>query len=154
MNCFKDISVVFASAYENLAPGGLFEMQDGCMPFRSADGTLNGTKLLDWCHKTLEGSSRVGRTWADPRNYKAIMEQVGFVDVTEVRLKWPLNTWPRDPKLKQLGMWVREDMMEILPAVKKVFTAGLGWDIADADTFVEQAKADLMNRDIHGWVDM
>jgi len=47
MNCFKDISTVFASAFRALAPGGHFEMQDGCMPFRSADGTLNDTTLLD-----------------------------------------------------------------------------------------------------------
>jgi len=82
------------------------------------------------------------------------MEEVGFVDVTMTRLKWPLNTWPRDKKLKELGMWVREDMMEILPAVKKVFIAGLGWSVEDADAFVERAKVDLMNRDIHGWVDI
>jgi hypothetical protein len=154
MNCFKDISTVFASAFKTLSPGGIFEMQDGCMPFRSADGTLTNTTILDWCQKTLEGSSRVGRTWADPRKYKVIMEKVGFVDVTETRFKWPLNTWPKDPKLKELGMWVREDMMEILPAVKKVFTMGLGWSIEDTDSFVERAKADLMNREIHGWVDM
>jgi hypothetical protein len=118
-------------------------MQDGWMPFSNAPGTLDNTTLLDWCHKTLEGSNRVGRTWADPRKYQTMMEEVGFLDVTETRLKWPLNTWPRDPKLKQLGMWVREDMMEILPAVKKIFTIGRGWSIVDADSFVERAKADL-----------
>ncbi|KAH8652667.1 S-adenosyl-L-methionine-dependent methyltransferase [Tricladium varicosporioides] len=154
MNCFKDISTVFTSAFHALSPGGHFEMQDGCMPFRSADGTLDNSTILDWCHKTLEGSARLGRRWADPRDYKAIMEKVGFVDVVETRLKWPLNTWPKDGKLKELGMWVREDMMEILPAVKKVFIAGLGWNVDDADAFVERAKADLMNRNIHGWVDI
>ena len=129
-------------------------MQDGCMPFRSADGTLDNTALLEWSHKTLEGSASIGRRWADPKKYKAVMEEVGFVDVVETRLKWPLNTWPKDPKLKELGVWVREDMMEILPAVKKVFIAGLGWSNEDADSFIEKAKADLMNKDIHGWVDM
>jgi len=154
MNCFKDISKVFASAFNHLSPGGIFEMQDGCLPFRSADGTLDNTTLLEWCNKTLEGSSKVGRTWADPKKYKSIMEDVGFVEVTERRFKWPLNTWPKDPKLKELGMWVREDMAEILPAVKKVFTAGLGWSSDDADSFIARAKVDLMNRDIHGWGDM
>jgi hypothetical protein len=38
--------------------------------------------------------------------------------------------------------------------VKKVFIAGLGWSVDDADAFVESAKVDLMNRNIHGWVDM
>ena len=82
------------------------------------------------------------------------MEKVGFVDVTEKRFKWPLNTWPKDPKLKELGMWVRDNMMEILSAAKKLFTAGLGWSIEDADSFVERAKVDLMNKNIHAWVDM
>jgi hypothetical protein len=154
MNCFKDISLVFSSAFKSLSPGGIFEMQDGCMPFRSADGTLENTTILDWCHKTLEGSSKLGRTWADPKQYKRIMEEVGFVNVEERRLKWPLNMWPRDKKLKELGMWVREDIMEILAAVKKVFVHGLGWSSEEADGFVERARGGLMDRGIHGWVDM
>ncbi|RDW71500.1 hypothetical protein BP6252_08063 [Coleophoma cylindrospora] len=154
MNCFKDISTIFAKAYDNLSPGGYFEMQDGCLPFRCADGTLEGTALLEWCTNTLSGSAAVGRTWADPRNYKSIMESVGFVDVTETRLKWPLNTWPKDPKLKELGMWVCEDMRQILPAVKRVYTLALGWDVERADAFIERAQADLRNRRIHAWTDM
>ena len=154
MNCFKDISTVFVSAFNSLSPGGIFEMQDGCMPFRCADGTLDNTTLIDWCYRTLEGSTKVGRTWADPMKYKKLMEDVGFVEVIEKRLKWPLNAWPKDPKLKELGMWVRVDVAEILPAVKKVFTMGLGWSAENADSFVESAKVDLMNREIHGWIDV
>lgn len=56
------------------------------------------------------------------------MDSVGFVDVTETRSKWPLNTWPKDTRLKKLGRWVCEDMAEILRAVKRVYTVGLGWE--------------------------
>jgi len=154
MNCFKDISVVFKSVFNHLAPGGYFEMKDGCMPFSSSDGTLENTTIQEWCYKILEGSSRVGRKWADPKIYKTIMEEVGFVDVVETRFKWPLNTWPKDPKLKHLGMLVKEDMTDILSAVKKVFIAGLGWSTNEADSFVERAREDLANKDIHGWLDM
>lgn len=154
MNCFKSMHSIFTKAFQNLHPGGYFEMQDGCLPFRCADHTLDNTALLQWCDYTLEGSARVGRKWADPHEYKSIMEDVGFVDVVEKKLKWPLNTWPKDPKLKELGMWVREDMSEILPAVSRVFTMGLGWSMEDVDSFLEKARADLMNRKIHGWIDM
>lgn len=82
------------------------------------------------------------------------MEEVGFVDVTEKRLKWPLNTWPKDKKLKELGLWVCEDMTQVLPAVKRVFTMGLKWDNDKVDTFIEQALTDLKNRNIHAWIDM
>jgi hypothetical protein len=62
MNCFKDMKTIMDSAFKRPSPGGIFEMQDGYMPFRSADGTLANTATIDWCHKTIEGSSRVGRT--------------------------------------------------------------------------------------------
>ena len=30
---------------------------------------------------------------------------VGFVDVTEVKYKWPIGPWSNEPKLKDLGRW-------------------------------------------------
>jgi hypothetical protein len=83
-----------------------------------------------------------------------MMEEVGFVDVVEQRFKWPLNTWPKDPKLKELGMWVREDLLEGMPAAKRVFTVGLGLPVEEVDEFLEKAKVDLCDRRIHGWADM
>ena len=154
MNCFASMHSIFAKAFAALEPGGYFEMQDGCLPFRCGDHSLDNTALLQWAELTLAGSEKLGRKWADPRAYKGIMEEVGFVDVREQRFKWPLGAWPRDPKLKELGMWVREDMMEILAAVKRVFTMGLGWGSEEFDIFLERAREDLRNRRVHGWTDM
>jgi hypothetical protein len=86
--------------------------------------------------------------------YRSMMEQVGFVDVVEKRFKWPLGGWPKDEKLKELGLWVREDMNEILGAVKRVFTLGLGWEGEEFDSFLVRARRDLADRRVHGWTDM
>jgi hypothetical protein len=154
MNCFASMHTIFAKAYSSLLPGGWFEMQDGCLPFRSGDGSLTNTSLLQWSELTLQGSEKLGRKWADPRQYKAMMEEVGFVDVKEQRFKWPLGSWPKDERLKELGVWVREDMGEILGAVKRVFTLGHGWSGEEFDAFLERARADLRDRRVHGWTDM
>lgn len=29
----------------------------------------------------------------------------GFVDVQELRFKWPIGPWSSDPKLKEVGKW-------------------------------------------------
>jgi hypothetical protein len=154
MNCFASMRSIFSKAFAALAPGGYLEIQDGCLPLRCADGTLNDTSLSQWSELTLTGSELLGRKWADPRTYRALMQDVGFVDVIEYSFKWPLNTWPRDPKLKELGMWVKEDMQDILGAVKRVFTSGLGWDNEEFEDLLDRAKRELTNRRIHAWIDM
>lgn len=45
----------------------------------------------------------LGRSINSAEKYKAQMIAAGFVDVTEVRFKWPSNQWPRDKKLKEMG---------------------------------------------------
>jgi len=129
-------------------------MQDGCVPFRSADDSLHNTALLKWCELTLEGSSKVGRKWADPRHYKDLMKKVGFVDVTEKLFKWPLGPWPKERKLKELGAFEIENMMQVLSATKKVFTVGLGWTFEDADAFIEKIQGELKSQKVYAWVDM
>jgi hypothetical protein len=38
---------------------------------------------------------------------KKRMEEAGFVDVQEIRMKWPMGGWSSDPKLRELGNWNR-----------------------------------------------
>jgi hypothetical protein len=35
------------------------------------------------------------------------MEAVGFINVVEKQHKLPTGTWPKDPQMKELGMWFR-----------------------------------------------
>ena len=35
------------------------------------------------------------------------MTKAGFVNVTYATFKWPIGTWPKDPKLKQIGAYNR-----------------------------------------------
>jgi trans-aconitate methyltransferase len=45
VTCFKDNRAMLQKIYDNLAPGGYFELQDPCLPMQSDDGTLEGTPL-------------------------------------------------------------------------------------------------------------
>ena len=33
------------------------------------------------------------------------IEKSGFVDVVEIKYKWPIGAWSTDAKLKELGKW-------------------------------------------------
>lgn len=46
------------------------------------------------------------------KEYKRLMEDAGFLDVVEVVHKWPTNQWPKDPDMKELGMWNLENLLQ------------------------------------------
>lgn len=45
VTCFKDNRAILQKIFDNLAPGGVFELQDPSFPMVSDDGTLDGTAL-------------------------------------------------------------------------------------------------------------
>jgi hypothetical protein len=43
------------------------------------------------------------------------MEAAGFINIVEKKYKFPIGVWPKDKRMKELGMWFRayfEDGME------------------------------------------
>lgn len=56
--------------------------------------------------KTVEGvKEKWGKGFTIWQEAKERLEKAGFVDVTEVTYKWPMNGWPEDRKLKDIGRW-------------------------------------------------
>lgn len=72
-------------------------------PTTSDDDTTKGTDFERYGKLRLEGSENLGVTLNAGELTKQIMEEVGYVDVVEVVYKWPLNKWPTDIKMKELG---------------------------------------------------
>lgn len=53
----------------------------------------------------LLSAKNLGRYANSGSYYKQQMIDAGFVDVVETQYPWPTNHWPRDPKLKELGIF-------------------------------------------------
>ncbi|PVH88934.1 S-adenosyl-L-methionine-dependent methyltransferase [Cadophora sp. DSE1049] len=154
ISCFKDPRYVFEQAFKSLAPGGYFEMQDTDFPMKAVDDTLVGTDLWSWNQYIIEGSAKAGRPWTRVKEYKKWMHEIGFVDVEEKVLQWPLNTWPRDKHLKTLGLWFCHDLCEGLSSTRAVLTRGLGWSVEKAEAFLVNVRKDVRNRKVHAYVEL
>jgi len=88
----------------NLNPGGYIELADKCFPMLSDDGSMKpDSALQQWSNFSVDGLDQVGRSLTAASLYKQHLEEAGFINVVETRYKWPTNTWPKDPKFKQLG---------------------------------------------------
>ncbi|CRK27683.1 hypothetical protein BN1723_014004 [Verticillium longisporum] len=147
-----DFPGFFQKAYENLTPGGWFEIADIC-PITSDDGTLTeDTSTHAWVTQLLEGTRKIGRPFDGAFDYKKQLEAQGFQNVQQVVFKWPQNTWPKDPKYKELGMWNLENITSGLHGLSAaVYTRVLGWSPEEMEVLLAKVRRELKDTRIHSY---
>lgn len=138
--------------YRNLTPGGYLELQEFSLPL-SDDGTLSKDHALQKSMTLLgEAASTLGRSFRDLHTLKPLLEEAGFEDVTECHFKWPSNTWPRDPRFKELGSWNFENIVSGLQGfLMAALTRGLGWGADEVNVLAAQARREMSDRSIHAY---
>lgn len=89
----------------NLNPGGWLEVKDIRFPIIDNDHSFpEDCAIRKWTDLILEGTTKLGRPANSAKDYKEQLIAAGFKNVVEVQYKWPQNRWPKDPKLKELGI--------------------------------------------------
>lgn len=84
--------------------------------------------------------------------YKSYLEQAGFEGVVEVVRKWPSNSWPRESKYKEIGMWALEDIGGGLEGLSLGhLTRGLGWSREQTLLLCANVRKELRNPRLHAY---
>lgn len=145
----------FEQAFANLNPGGFLEMVDPAWPIKLNDGEWpQDSALFKWSALWAEGMAKMGRDACCARFYKKQMIAAGFVNVTETTYIVPNNRWPKDKKLKEIGMWQSENIADGFEGLSAaVFTRVLGWSKLELDVLLAQAKQEHKNTKIHSYYD-
>ncbi|KAJ0107682.1 hypothetical protein J7T55_010288 [Diaporthe amygdali] len=152
VTCFKDGRSIVQHIYDNLAPGGYFELQDPCMPLRCDDGSMDGTALGEWNRLMDEGMLRMGKDLRGNLEWGRYMREVGFEGVVEKHAACAFNTWPRGDKNKLIGAMCCQNLLEGVQSMSlALFTRVLGMSSEEVLSFLVDVKKDLMNRKIHSY---
>ncbi|KAF6832625.1 hypothetical protein CPLU01_06021 [Colletotrichum plurivorum] len=141
------------NAFDNLTPGGFFEINEiGLFP-RSDDGTLPPDSSLSKCIDLMyEASIIFGRPYQEPTELVAILESVGFLDVQLSLFKWPSNTWPKNHKYKELGLWNNANLTSGFEALSMgPLTRAHGWTREEVQVLLVDVRKDLSNQNIHAY---
>jgi hypothetical protein len=86
------------------------------------------------------------------KDYKDILAERGFSNVKEDIYKWPSNTWPRDPKFKEIGMWTLANIDAGVEGISMaLLTRGLGWTMEEVQVFLVDVRKDMRNKSIHSY---
>ncbi|KAG5287448.1 TAM domain methyltransferase [Histoplasma capsulatum G186AR] len=151
-----DFDKLFEQAYQNLVPGGYFEIQSIEPCFYSDDGTLaKANHAVDWVRLEFEASSKFGKPLEIVPLLPEKLKKAGFQDVTTQLKKLPLGTWPKDKKLKEVGRFQQLQVLQALePYSLFLFTKILGWTVEETQVLLTGVRKDIKSRDIHmySWV--
>ncbi|KAG9229116.1 S-adenosyl-L-methionine-dependent methyltransferase [Amylocarpus encephaloides] len=143
---------IFKNAFASLAPGGYFEMQDLHLPIRGLDDCLEGTTMARSSALLLDACTKVGMDPTTTDRYKSLMEAVGFVDIKEVVIEWPIGTWAKGEYHKRIGAWFRRDMEVGTEGILMgLFTRILGMSREEVLEMVAELKREMRDPKIHAF---
>ncbi|KAF9872753.1 hypothetical protein CkaCkLH20_09616 [Colletotrichum karsti] len=151
--CVADWKEYFQKCFDNLSPGGYFELVEPDIVVKSDDGTLKPDHtIVKTGNLMIEATAAVGRMFQQISHLKPVLMEVGFEDVTLQQFKWPVNSWPKDPKMKELGMWHNENLLLGWEAICMApLVRGLGWSYAEVQVLLAENRRDFNNRNIHSY---
>lgn len=154
---FANWDAFYEAAYTAIKPGGWFECTD-IGEITNDDGEdYSRTGIFQWYATVGKAFDVIGRSIYAAKSHADRMRAAGFEDVHEKLYKWPITPWPKDPKLKEIGLWSRENMLDCLEAWAIVpLTKFLGWSLEETQLSIARARADLRDpkMPIHAYWEM
>lgn len=92
-------------SFDNLNSGGWIELQDIVSMPKCDDGTMSDDSAIKiYGDRVMECCDILKRYGDSALRYKQQMIDAGFINVTEVKYKWPTNPWPAEKHYQELGM--------------------------------------------------
>ncbi|RGP66590.1 hypothetical protein FLONG3_8786 [Fusarium longipes] len=149
----QDWTALYQQAFRVCTPGGWVESVEADIHFRSDDGTAEGEEVCKLCNKLYEeGGKAIGRSFFVHDLQPKGMEEAGFVDIRTVDYKIPVGGWPKDPRLAEVGRFVKLTLEnDIEGYTLLLWNNVLHWPEDEYQVFLMGIRKVLRNPRIHGY---
>ncbi|KAL5048277.1 hypothetical protein BDW71DRAFT_213670 [Aspergillus fruticulosus] len=147
--------------YSHLRPGGWAEIHEFDTMVRCDDGTMppmdessfSTYPFQDWCDLQIQSAQVTNppRQWRVAHRLARGMKEMGFVDVQERIFKAPVNRWPTDPHLRDVGQWMESNILEGLSGWSYKPLRLLGWSKAEIEVFLVNVRRSVQDRSVHAY---
>jgi hypothetical protein len=152
-----DWSALYQSAYKHLKPGGWFE--DLELDIRAHSDVVTDPEHIfyRWNRVFQEAGEKMGKTFKiaiGPR-MRHLMDETGFVDVTERKFRLPMSAWGLDPTLKEIGQFVHMFIDGGLEGFGLyLLTQVMDWKYDECQVFIAQMRQALRNRKLNPYYEV
>ncbi|KAL1963448.1 hypothetical protein VTN77DRAFT_8349 [Rasamsonia byssochlamydoides] len=154
MSSIKDYKKLIQQAYNNTAPGGWVEIHDWDTTLRCADGSTKDTSIQQYYEVTRSAFTKTGYELDPGPKLEGWFPDAGFENIHVQKYIIPMGTWPKDERLKKLGLWnLLQAETGFEAAAMAVLTRYEGWSKDEVTVLVAQTRSDARNPKIHAFFD-
>ncbi|KAH6604622.1 hypothetical protein Trco_006329 [Trichoderma cornu-damae] len=149
----RDWPTLLSRAYQALKPGGWIELQELQFEVRCDDGTVRqGNKVAHFFETMKRALINFDVDLLAMRHNKRNVTDAGFVNVTEIPFKVPIGEWPKDARMKMIGLYNRSMIHDALYGVAvRPFTRGLKWTPEEVEVYLIDVRRELTDSSQHGY---
>jgi hypothetical protein len=147
----KNWAEFFRQVYANLRPGGYIELQEFSFPLRcDNDSAPPESPLMQWSSYMMEAAHNLGIELDASNEFPTLLAAAGFTDIRSETHAWPINRWPKDPMMKERGMWAMENFWQGLQGFSMaLFTRGLDWKPAEVEVMLSGVRTHMRDKRNH-----
>lgn len=102
-----------------------------------------------------DASEIAGWSLREPNNFKKYLENAGFEDVVEVRFKVPTSPWPEDKRMKLIGAFEMQSLLQGASAFSlRTFSKAYGWTQVQTELFLVAMRKDVRDLRYHTYYEL
>ncbi|KAH8893673.1 S-adenosyl-L-methionine-dependent methyltransferase [Thozetella sp. PMI_491] len=150
----RDWPKLMSQAYNALKPGGWIELQELRFVIMSDDGTLrDDSQLVKFIKGVKDGLATFGVDLLGMQKNAENAKAAGFDKVQEEAFKIPIGIWPRNTKMKTIGLYNRSMIYDGLQGISMgPFTRGLKWTPQEVEVFLVGVRKALLDSSQHAYL--
>ncbi|KAI1003186.1 hypothetical protein K3495_g5018 [Podosphaera aphanis] len=118
---------------------------------RCDDGSFPSNSALNyWTRVVLEATEQAGQRLSYNEETRLLLNQTGFEDIQEHIVKIPLNPWPTDQNMKEVGRWYNLGFSRGLQAMALApLTRMKDWRIEQVNQLCDAARKEICCQSFH-----
>lgn len=126
------------------------------MKYYSQDETLkDGDHFAYWFRTLLDAIVGLGMDPCPGPSLEQWVREAGFTNVHHVRYSLPIGGWPKDRRLKEIGMLNLHQILSGLEAYSlRIYSQVLDWEPEAISDLLHKVEEDLMNKKMHAQYDL
>ncbi|KAB5543128.1 S-adenosyl-L-methionine-dependent methyltransferase [Coniochaeta sp. 2T2.1] len=150
----RDWPTLISQAYTALKPGGWIELQELRFVLGCDDDTLKpDDPVAGFLNNIKEGLAQFGVNLLAMEKNPDNVREAGFTNVEERIFKVPLGVWPRNTKMKTVGLYNRSMIYDGLQGISMgPFTRGLKWSPEEVELYLVGIRKAVHNSGVHSYL--